>query len=91
MPNNSKCCLGAIHREVSCSFFVSIRNKIIVLVIQRRVFYKTDVINKDGRVKSLAILFCVRPAWAYSNGCKSLTQPNSGKRPANDKGVHREV
>ena len=36
-------------------------------------------------------LFYVRPAWVYSNGCKSLTQPNSGKRTAKDKGVHGEV
>ena len=28
---------------------------------------------------------------AYSNGCKSLTSPNSGNRIANSKGVHREV
>lgn len=28
MPNNSKCCLGAIHREVNCSFFVSLSKKI---------------------------------------------------------------
>ena len=27
----------------------------------------------------------------YSNGCKSLTSPNSGNRIANSKGVHREV
>lgn len=35
--------------------------------------------------------FLVRPAWVYSNGCKFLTQPNSGKRTAKDKGVHRKV
>ena len=33
----------------------------------------------------------VRPACSYSKGCKSLTCPYSGKRPATDKGVHREV
>ena len=33
----------------------------------------------------------VRPAWIYSNGCKSLTHPDSGKCLANAKGVHREV
>ena len=33
----------------------------------------------------------VRPACVYSNGCKSLTQPNSGKRIAKDKGVHYEM
>jgi len=38
-----------------------------------------------------AFHFLVRPARTYSNGCKSPTRPNSGKRPANDKGVHREV
>ena len=36
-------------------------------------------------------VFLVRPTWAYSNGCKSLTRPDSGKRIAKDKGVHREV
>ena len=38
---------------------------------------------------SYPILVC--SAWAYSNGCKSLTSPNSGNRIANSKGVHREV
>ena len=33
----------------------------------------------------------VRSAWALSNGCKSLTSPNSGNCIANSKGVHREV
>ena len=46
-------------------------------------------------VKSAAMTFVVavfvRLACAYSNGCKSLTRPYSGKRPATDKGVHREV
>ena len=37
------------------------------------------------------LLFLVRPACVYSNGCKSLTQPNSGKRIAKDKGVHYEM
>ena len=27
----------------------------------------------------------------YSNGCKSLTRPYSGKRPAGGKGVRREI
>lgn len=36
-------------------------------------------------------LFFVRPARTYSKGCKSLTHPNSGKRPASDKGVYREI
>ena len=39
---------------------------------------------------SEAFLF-VCSAWAYSNGCKSLTNPNSGNRIANSKGVYREV
>ena len=30
-------------------------------------------------------------ACVLSNGCKSLTSPNSGNRIANSKGVHREV
>lgn len=33
----------------------------------------------------------VRPAWANSTGCKSRACPDSGKRIAKDKGVHREV
>ena len=39
----------------------------------------------------MSVVFYVRPACAYSNGCKSLTCTYSGKRPATDKGVHREV
>ena len=33
----------------------------------------------------------VRPARTYSNGCKSLNRPDSGKVTAKDKGVYREV
>ena len=36
-------------------------------------------------------VFLVCSAWAYSNGCKSLTSPNSGNCIANSKGVHCEV
>ena len=36
-------------------------------------------------------LFLVRPARTYSNGCKSLNRPDSGKVTAKDKGVYREV
>ena len=43
-------------------------------------------INNNPRI---SILVC--SAWAYSNGCKSLTSPNSGNRIANSKGVHCEV
>ncbi len=35
--------------------------------------------------------FLVRPAWVYSNGCKSLTHPDSGKCLAKAKGVPREM
>ena len=35
--------------------------------------------------------FCVRPAGARSNGCKSRIRPSSGKDIAKTKGVHREV
>ena len=46
----------------------------------------------DHQVKRVfrkdTLFFVVRPARTYSNGCKSPTRPNSGKRPANDKGVH---
>ena len=48
-------------------------------------------INKKEEKLYLFLLLIVRPARTYSNGCKSPTRPNSGKRPANDKGVHREV
>ena len=36
-------------------------------------------------------VFLVRPAWACSNGWKSLMRPNDGKHIAKGKGVHREV
>ena len=32
-------------------------------------------------------LFSIRTAWWCSNGCKSRTHPNGGKRTAKDKGV----
>ena len=35
--------------------------------------------------------FAVRPAWVYSNGCKSPSRPDSGKATAESKGVHCEV
>ena len=35
--------------------------------------------------------FLVRPAWAYSNGCKSLSHPDSGKATAKDKGVRGDA
>ena len=35
--------------------------------------------------------FLVRPARTYSNGCKSINRPDSGKVTAKDKGVYREV
>lgn len=45
---------------------------------------------QKGR-KFFPAFFIVRPARTYSNGCKSLTPPNSGKCTAKDKGVHREM
>ena len=33
----------------------------------------------------------VRPARTYSNGCKSLNRPDSGKVTAKGKGVRRET
>ena len=36
-------------------------------------------------------MFLVCSAWAYSNGCKSLTSPNGRNCIANSKGVHCEV
>ena len=35
--------------------------------------------------------FLVRPAWAYSNGCKSLSRPDNGKATAKDKGVRGDA
>ena len=35
--------------------------------------------------------FLVRPAWAYSNGCKSLSRPDNGKSTAKDKGVRGDA
>ena len=51
--------------------------------------YSDLVREKRRRVSSYGV-FIVRPARTYSNGCKSPTRPNSGKRPANDQGIHRE-
>ena len=48
-------------------------------------------IQSMGKCRFGASFFFVCSAWAYSNGCKSLTSPNSGNRIANSKGVHREV
>lgn len=42
------------------------------------------IIKKESGMGSL---FCVRPARTYSNGCKSLSRPNSGKATAEGKGV----
>lgn len=39
----------------------------------------------------MASPFCVRPAWAQSNGCKSRMRVSSAKHIANGKGVHRKV
>ena len=36
-------------------------------------------------------LLLVRPAWAYSNGCKSLSRPDNGKATAKDKGVRGDA
>lgn len=49
--------------------------------------------SKLSREKTISFFpyFRVRPAWVYSNGCKSLTHPDSGKCLANAKGVHREL
>ena len=33
----------------------------------------------------------VRPAWAYSNGCKSPSRPDNGKATAKDKGVRGDA
>ncbi len=43
------------------------------------------------RQQAVAVSFLVRPARTYSNGCKSLNRPDSGKVTAKDKGVYREV
>ena len=40
--------------------------------------------------KGFSPLF-VRPAWAYSNGCKSLSRPDNGKATAKDKGVRGDA
>jgi hypothetical protein len=47
--------------------------------------------NKRKRLVSLETnLFYVRPAWAQSQGLKSLVCPSSGKDIAKGKGVVRE-
>ena len=35
--------------------------------------------------------FLVRPAWVYSNGCKSPSRPDNGKATAKDKGVRGDA
>ena len=35
--------------------------------------------------------FLVRPAWAYSNGCKSPSRPDNGKATAKGKGVRGDA
>ncbi len=35
--------------------------------------------------------FFVRPAWAYSNGCKSPSRPDNGKATGKDKGVRGDA
>ena len=50
-----------------------------------------SIINFVAATAFAIAAFLVRPAWSYSKGCKSLTWPNSGKRTAKDKGVHREL
>ena len=37
------------------------------------------------------VVFYVRPARTYSNGCKSPNRPDSGKVTAKGKGVRRET
>lgn len=49
----------------------------------------------ENKKKAVAVqspfFISVRPARTYSNGCKSLNRPDSGKVTAKDKGVYREV
>ena len=42
-------------------------------------------------VNLYADVFQVRPAWAYSNGCKSPSRPDNGKATAKDKGVRGDT
>ena len=44
-----------------------------------------------GTVLQQRCLFAGSPGMAYSNRCKSVKCPDSGKLTANGKGVHREV
>jgi len=45
----------------------------------------------EANKRLLRASFLVRPTWVYSNGCKSLTCPDSGKRLAKTKGLHRAL
>ena len=54
------------------------------------IFFKSTL-NPETSITESFGGFLVRPAWVYSNGCKSLTRPDSGKCLANAKGVHREL
>ena len=51
---------------------------------------KAGLIKKTPSSQKASFLL-VRPARTYSNGCKSLNRPDSGKVTAKDKGVYREV
>ena len=52
---------------------------------------KTFAYKKRVSDFSSETLFLVRPAWAYSNGCKSLSRPDNGKATAKDKGVRGDA
>ena len=64
-------------------------------VLFRTTKQKSKKVYDRNRLKKAGInsddLPLVRPARTYSNGCKSLSRPDSGKVTAEDKGVRRET
>ena len=57
---------------------------------RRKMLYICIAKRREPVNTGLSPLF-VRPAWAYSNGCKSLSRPDNGKATAKDKGVRGDA
>ena len=57
---------------------------------RRKMLYICIAKRREPVNNGLSPLF-VRPAWAYSNGCKSLSRPDNGKATAKDKGVRGDA
>ena len=85
------CDTGGTFKSDTPGTFVSDIGGTFEVILSNKRLFKLMRIKRAGDNRLSPAFFIVRPARTYSNGCKSPTRPNSGKRPANDKGVHREV